>query len=66
MSEQLDYVNQQIEKEQEDRLKRYLAGNIKTTEDMQFDRGYLRALQDVLGFQRDYISLKNPPREEDE
>ena len=66
MSEQLDYVIAQIIKSQEDKLNRYLAGNLKTIEEIQFDRGYLKCAQDVLGYQHDYISSKNPQRQEDE
>ncbi|MDE2106104.1 MAG: hypothetical protein KGL39_53270 [Patescibacteria group bacterium] len=66
MSEQLDYVNFRIEKAREDKITRYLAGNLKTIEEIQFDRGYLKALQDIEVFQRDYISLKNPPKNEDD
>lgn len=66
MFEHLDYVNSRIEKAQEDKLERYLSGNMPP-QSYEFDRGYLKAMQDVLGFQKDYISAKNPPRtEEDE
>lgn len=65
MSEQLDYVNAQIEKAFEDSYKRWTSGHIPT-EKMESERGFLRGLQSVVGFQKEYIQLKNPKREEDE
>lgn len=66
MSEQLDYVNSQIKKSQSDRLDFYLNGNIKTIEGLEFNRGYLKAMQDVFVFQQDYISLRNSPRNDED
>ena len=66
MSEQLDYVNLCIQKAQDSRVEGILLGNIKTIEDLQFSRGYLRAMQDVVQFQRDYIDSKNPQRRDED
>lgn len=57
MSEQLDYVNNRIEEVQEEKLNRYLSGNLPS-QSYEFDRGYLKALQDVLSFQQEYVMAK--------
>jgi YesN/AraC family two-component response regulator len=63
MSEQLDYVNNQIDKARVAKLNRFLSGNHKSIEEVRYDVGYLKALEDVEGFQKDYLKAKNPPRE---
>lgn len=65
MSEQLDYIRSRIEDAREDKLKRLLAGNF-TADTIQFERGYLKALQDIDGFGNDYISAKNHKPETEE
>ena len=66
MSEKLDYVNNRIVKAQEEKIDSFLAGHLNTTDKVEFARGYLKAMQDVELFQRDYASVKNPPRQEEE
>jgi hypothetical protein len=65
MSDQLDYVNSCIEKAQHGKLNFILRGDFKA-DNIEFIRGYLKALQDIIGFQKDYIELRNPPRAEEE
>ena len=66
MSDKLDYVNSRIERATQDKLDSLLIGNIKTIEELQFQRGYLKAMQDVLFFQQDYTSKRNPTKQEEE
>lgn len=65
MSEQLDYVNNQIDKARTTKLDRFLSGAHNSIEQVRYDVGYLKALQDVEAFQKDYANAKNPPREEE-
>lgn len=65
MSEKLDYVNARVENAQQEKLDFLLGGNF-TADNIQFIRGYLKAMQDVIGFQQDYTSIKNKPKQDDE
>jgi hypothetical protein len=62
MSEQLDYVNNQIDKARAGKLDRFASGVHKSLEEVKYDVGYLKALEDVEVFQKDYVNAKNPPR----
>lgn len=66
MSDQYDYVKSRIEDVQEEKLNRLLSGNVKTIEILEFERGYLKAMQDVEQFGRDYITSKTPKPQDDE
>lgn len=67
MSEQFDYIKQSIDKAREIILNRMIGGSYTAIENLRYDAGYLKALQDVEQFGRDYVTAKNPPRpDEDE
>lgn len=66
MSEQFDYIRSRIEEAREGKLSRMLHGHHKTLEDLRYDVGYLKALQDIDQFGIDYVSSKNPPKQEED
>ena len=66
MSEQLDYVNSCIENARSSKLERLISGNIQTIEALRYEVGYLKAMQDVMSFQRDYTDRKNPRKTEED
>lgn len=68
MSEQLDYVNTRIDKARATLIDRFISGFYKNlpSQEISYDSGYLKALEDVEEFQKDYAKAKNPPREEDD
>lgn len=65
MLEQLDFVNTQIDKARVAKLERFISGAHNSIEQVRYDVGYLKALADVEGFQKDYVKAKNPPREDE-
>lgn len=66
MSDQYDYVATRIGDAREKRLDRLLGGAIKTTEQLHYENGYLRALHDVEQFGVQYRQSKLPPLQEDD
>lgn len=60
MSEQYDFIQQSIDKAREAIINRMVGGTYATVEKLRYDAGYLKALQDVEQFAKDYITAKTP------
>ena len=66
MSEVLEYVNERLAEAADKRLGILLSGDVTTIEKLENHRGYLKALQDVGAWQRDFIEQSKNRNKEQE
>lgn len=67
MSDRFDYVMAKASEAADDRLKNMLAGRIADMQDLKFNNGYLKAVQDFEIFSQDFTESQKPkPQPDDE